>query len=807
MERAHVNPTREALLRRRLGIPEDAQQVLIFGETSHWDPNWLFTSETYYRLRIRRILDAVLRELTREPDRVFSIECLHFLQMYWERNPDKQDTLRALINGGRLRLTGTGMTTPDTVLPETEAILRDYLQGQEWMRGVGLHPEPRIAYLPDNFGHSPALPAVFRALGVDYVGITRIDGMHFIGADYRLASSFPRPGSSAELLLRAHESLDFVWRAPDGSEVLSHWNAFTYFQGDMLAHLGVIRWMGMVLGMPWRTGRHIARRIGGFVRALAPVSRTPYLFCPIGCDFNDPIQGLGALLHRHNRMRYGDTGVWVVSAGLDDYLELVDCHRVALPVLALDPNPYWMGFYASRPDIKRRCKRTTHKLLLAEKLAARSETVAGPVATQLRQAWTRIVLSNHHDFITGTSPDRTWHGEQKPWLHDAERFADEALRLIAREEAEAHRVPEAAAHSPIEWSQHRGRLVVKTPLLSFELAEEVGGCFVGLADASGRARLAGVGNDLVVYRDSGGLWRMGHEYRGGTFRETERASEGSATIAAHEAHGKLRVTIRSMLGGRPFARELWVDADSAVLRMRVTGAARARTTVTCRFAAALSAAELTMDVPGGVVVRPAQKGFAPTFWAARSFVHLRGEGAQGGLAAALAGPACASLSAPGVLEWVAARNATRERAYGVLPVLAHPASGSEPHPHALDYALWFTPPGDHVEHGLPAWARRVLLDAWVDPELSARADAVVVCDRADVVVTAVKAASRGAGLVVRLKRFSDVGGAAVIQCGARPVRAAVLCDARERDLEPLGVSEGRVVVPMDRAIVSVRLLF
>jgi len=41
--------------------------------------------------------------------------------------------------------------------------------------------EPRLAYLPDDFGHSPALPTMLVALGFDMAAITRIDGMYFIG--------------------------------------------------------------------------------------------------------------------------------------------------------------------------------------------------------------------------------------------------------------------------------------------------------------------------------------------------------------------------------------------------------------------------------------------------------------------------------------------------------------------------------------------------------------------------------------------------------------------------------------------------
>jgi hypothetical protein len=35
---------REGAIRRRLGIPRDAERVLVFAESSHWDPDPSFPS-------------------------------------------------------------------------------------------------------------------------------------------------------------------------------------------------------------------------------------------------------------------------------------------------------------------------------------------------------------------------------------------------------------------------------------------------------------------------------------------------------------------------------------------------------------------------------------------------------------------------------------------------------------------------------------------------------------------------------------------------------------------------------------------
>ncbi|MEP7382342.1 MAG: hypothetical protein ABI910_11680, partial [Gemmatimonadota bacterium] len=230
----------EADLRRRLGIPLDAGQVMVVTESSHWDPDWLFTSEQYFRWCVRRTLDRAIEALLLEPRRVFSVECAFFPAMYWQRRPERRALFRELVNEGRLRFTGSGVTTPDTLLPEEECLLRDLLIGQEWLRSRGMTQEPRVLYLPDSFGHSPGTPSLLAAAGVPYAAICRIDGMRFPAAEWEPATNFPRPGTSAALLTAA-QTADFIWRGPDGSEVLTHWHAYGYGHGDLIASGGLSR--------------------------------------------------------------------------------------------------------------------------------------------------------------------------------------------------------------------------------------------------------------------------------------------------------------------------------------------------------------------------------------------------------------------------------------------------------------------------------------------------------------------------------------------------------------------------------------
>ncbi|MBN1658313.1 MAG: hypothetical protein JXA93_07935 [Anaerolineae bacterium] len=829
---AHIPQTIEPALRRHLGIPDDARQVLIFGESSHWDPNWLRTSDEYYRQYVEPNLDAALDELAREPRRIYALECVFFLRLYWDRRPDRREEVRALVNEGRLRLTSSGVTTADTLLPRPEAILRDLLLGQEWLRRHGMTQEPRLAYFADSFGCSPALPSLLRAAGFDWTAITRIDGMYFTGADYQPPRRFPRPGSSAELLLRQEKTLDFVWRAPDGAQVLTHWNAYTYFQGDLLAHLGLARSYLYPFARPVRRERHIARRVARYVAQLAPFSRTPYLFCPIGMDFVAPIPGLVALLDRYNQVRYPTTGTWAVNAGLDDYLALVDCHRAALPVLELDPNPYWTGFYTSRPTLKDRCHDLVECLLHAEHLALlpHNHGAAQRVNDDLHEAWWAAATANHHDFITGTSTDRIVKEEQQPWLDEAMAAARAAMSRLkpapvpgtppvpqssglrerdgrhGHARTTTHPLPPAGALP--DWHRRNGSVEIHTPYYYVELLEEAGGAIVHAADGDGRQILAGLANDLVCYHDRGGLWRMGHELWGKTMREIGRASRQRAQIDVVEQDGGLEIVCETEFDGLPVLRRLAFRADSPLIHLRVEGRAADRRTLSVQFETTMAPHALVMDQPGGVVERPLEKVYAPTYWPVQRFLHTRDSAAGHGVALCVRRPSAAAWRDRGRLELVAVRNARQERLFGFVPPAASPPWGDGRLPHAFDYALLFTPGGNWRDNDLDVISHGLGATPWHEDACSWHASnyqGLVTTDRHDIVVTAVKAASRGEGLIARLYTLTTPPPGVTLTLTHGEVEHAALCDARERDLAPLDVHAGRVHLSMPGALATVRL--
>ncbi|HUY86841.1 MAG TPA: hypothetical protein VMU77_06970, partial [Acidimicrobiales bacterium] len=750
----------EASIRGKLGIPSEAERVLIFTESSHWDPDWMLTSKGYFRLRVRRNLDQAIAGLIEDPKRVYGVECAFYVRMYWENRPEQRDVMRDLFNQGRLRLMGSGVTTPDTIIPSTEALIRDYLVGQEWFRANGINAEPDIAYFPDSFGHTPAMPSIMRAVGVDKVAVCRIDGAFFLGCETELPKKFPRRGTSAEILSRQEKTQDFVWKGPDGSEILAHWVAFGYGHGELLAHSGITRAAGAPLAVPNRTDSHVSRRIGKYVKQLSRNARTPYMLCPIGFDFSTPIPRLNELIDRYNTNHFGDTGVWATNAGLDDYFNLVNCHRGVLPVLQFDPNPYFSGFYTSRTTVKRRSVQLIDALQAVEtsvisggdmkRINALNEKIAEP--------WWIAATSNHHDFITGTAPDRVTTKEQLPWL---ERSLDQLIELAhcggldqrngLKDEGVAdnsrlsslsgneeilqqgsiedgggavHRERFGSTSASLKWARHGSRIDIEVPGFGTAVFDgDQGGSMVSLVSESGDELLSsGPSLDVVTYRDTGGLWRMGLEYAGGSFDLLHRSSHSRASMEISESSGGgLILRVECLLEGIALTKWIYLNPGRPgglppLIRVGVKYTVPKDRTVSMLIRIPQAGDEFVMDVPGGVVGREIRNFFDPTYWSVHSFNHVRDiEGSGTALFVSL--PAAAALhsnahdskyarlhlgeSVTGTaLELVLFRNAPKERYLGFLPIVGFPARGHDPGPHRIDTAICFTDAGDWRENRL-----------------------------------------------------------------------------------------------------------
>ena len=154
------------------------------------------------------------------------------------------------------------------------------------------------------------------------------------------------------------------------------------------------------------------------------------------------------------------------------------------------------------------------------------------------------------------------------------------------------------------------------------------------------------------------------------------------------------------------------------------------------------------------------------------------------------------------------RNATREKAFGLIKLPANPASGHEHESYAYEYALLFTEKGNWQENNLHQLARDISNTPWGairDAALHDLADNIVTTDSPDVWVKTIKPASSGEGIIVRLYALAVSESMVLVSVHHFRVAKAYLCDARERNLSPLEVQDGKIPVTMQGTVVTIRL--
>ena len=324
------------------------------------------------------------------------------------------------------------MTSPDTLVPETELLARDALFGITFAEDrLGAHP--RSAWLPDSFGHSGTAPDLLAAAGYDSVAFARIDGAPTIFENLVHPDEPPKPGSTAERLKKLGTA-DFYWRGPGGGRVLAHFLAGPglYCTGDSLDYQEKIPVPGKHTGaFRGDDPTYTDAQIDAYIESLRPYAKTPYLFVPVGCDFQAPKERLVEYLDGYNQRRYRATGAWAVDAPFDDYVTLVNAWGDVLPELETDLSPYFMGFYGSRAEVKRRTRAAARPFFEAETFASVLGAEGQAITRASEPALAKLTRSDHHDFVTGTSTDEVVASEQLPMLDAATQAGEAELSRVA----------------------------------------------------------------------------------------------------------------------------------------------------------------------------------------------------------------------------------------------------------------------------------------------------------------------------------------------------------------------------------------
>jgi alpha-mannosidase len=472
--------------------------VLVLEQYAHLDWDWLncfptnvdgsnpiddtyFGNDQPWKQPANTIYQQANELLQMSSDYFYSTCEMGFLRAFGEAN---RPLLEAMVTTGRLRIVGGGITSPDNLLSNGEAFFRNYVVGLHWMKSVSL-PWTRCVWLPDDFGHDSQLPVQLVAMDALAVGFARCP----MAPAYQENMTELQPMKMGHILSSTPPEgggCDFYWLASDGSQIFAHWMPSSYAQGSRLYGIP---------GSPPEplTRAAVQRLLGGYLQQNQPCSPTPYVHVPVASDFFVPLGGGSpttevqpTLLNYIAAWNDNHSTVPAVLSTFDQYVEQVlGCVRgdslrnrtfhgeASSPQTTFRSNPNWMGFYASRMNIKRLHHQATRALLAAETLDAVLTVVASPLtdAASLLAAWDQLAPSTHHDYITGTAVDQVVAQEQIPLLNLA--LASGTALISAQMQALAASLNPAAdalvVFNPLGVAR-TGTLVEIAPALAKQLA-------------------------------------------------------------------------------------------------------------------------------------------------------------------------------------------------------------------------------------------------------------------------------------------------------------------------------------------------
>jgi alpha-mannosidase len=360
--RASIGPARawlDAELKRLRERFPPLGAVALVGH-AHLDTAWLWPLDETRR-KARRTFSTAADLLRRYPDFRFAQSFADYYRQLEDDDPALLAEVRRLAAEGRWAPTGGLWVEPDINLPGGESLVRQALYGQRLFERL-FGARHTVAWLPDTFGFSPALPQILKGAG--------LTSLFTIKMGWSETNRFPHTR--------------FWWEGIDGSRVLvQQFNTPEDTYNGLVTPASLLR--------AWRT--HADRRHASEVLQ------------PIG--YGD---GGG-----------GPTAEMIEAQAVLGGFPLLPETRFVTPQAYFEsaraeaeaaPTPVWAGelyleyhrgVLTSQGRTKRLHRRAERDLVAAEVLGSLAALLGGPPPAPLGEAWRTLMINQFHDILPGSS--------------------------------------------------------------------------------------------------------------------------------------------------------------------------------------------------------------------------------------------------------------------------------------------------------------------------------------------------------------------------------------------------------------------
>jgi len=346
-------------------------KVLYVVGYAHLDTQWRWDYATTIDEFIRNTLDDNFDLIAKYPDYIFNFTGATRYAMMKEYYPAKFERLKEEIRRGRWHVSGSSVDEGDVNVPSPESVIRQILYGNRYFRRE-LGVESTDYMLPDCFGFPASLPSIFAHCGLTGFSTQKLSW-----------------GSAAGLPFNVG-----VWEGPDGRGIICALNPGDYAAG-ISGRLDIDRtWVRRV--------NENGEKYGIFA---------DYHYYGVGDEGGAPHEEDVAMLEASLRNPSGQ--IKVLPAASDQmYRDITPEQARRLPRYRGDLllTEHSAGSITSQAYMKRWNRKNEQLADAAERAAVAADWLGGQPypAEKLERAWWRVLGSQFHDILPGTSLPRCY---------------------------------------------------------------------------------------------------------------------------------------------------------------------------------------------------------------------------------------------------------------------------------------------------------------------------------------------------------------------------------------------------------------
>ena len=123
---------------------------------THDDTGWQVTVDQYFFQDVYFVVDTVVDNLLKDPNRRFMyVETAFFARWWDQQTPERKELTRQLVQNGQLEFINGGWCMHDEAAPYYVEMVDQTTRGHQWLKkNFGSSAYPRATWQIDPFGHS-----------------------------------------------------------------------------------------------------------------------------------------------------------------------------------------------------------------------------------------------------------------------------------------------------------------------------------------------------------------------------------------------------------------------------------------------------------------------------------------------------------------------------------------------------------------------------------------------------------------------------------------------------------------------------